>query len=168
MLMVNPRDVDQAAASAVVLPHELTHVATQDYLPYLPAWIAEGSAEYVGWHSQGGLRAAMPARGYHRPRTLPAQLPSTRTFYRHNIRLDYLEGMALVTWIEKHRGRGAVLSLMRAYTRDGSWKIGYDPDGATARILQQVLGMSPAALAGAAYAELNAAFPKTRAGLSGG
>ncbi|MDX6367600.1 MAG: hypothetical protein QOK30_2676, partial [Nocardioidaceae bacterium] len=126
-VMVNPQDVDQAAASAVVLPHELTHLATQDYLAYLPAWLVEGSAEYIGWHSQGGLPAAMRARGYRWRRTLPDRLPISSGFYLQNIQLDYVEGMALVTWIEEHRGRSALLSLMRAYADAGGRDASYDP-----------------------------------------
>jgi hypothetical protein len=160
-VMVNPHDVDQVASSSVVLPHELTHLATQDYLAYLPAWLAEGSAEYVGWHSRGGLPAAMHARGYTWRRALPDQLPVSSTFHRDDVQLDYVEGMALVTWIEEHRGRAAVLSLMRAYADAGGWDVNYDPDAVTPRILGHVLEMTPEALARAAFAELNAAAPRT-------
>lgn len=160
-VMVNPDDVDHAVASPVVLPHELTHLATQDYLAYLPRWLSEGAAEYVAWHSQGGLRPATRARGYDRRRTLPDHLPTSSTFYRGDVQLHYLEGMALVAWIAEHRGPSAVRSLMRAYADAGAWDLSYDADTATPQILDRVLGMSPSALAAAGYADLNAAVPHT-------
>ena len=155
-LVLNPPYVDEVAHDPVVLTHELTHLATQAYLPYLPAWLAEGSAEYVGWHSQGGLPTAMKARGYGSPRALPDLLPISSNFYLQHVQLNYLEGMALVSWIDEHRGRDAVLSLFHAYADAGAGDPSYDPDLATQTVLRQTLGMSPAALAHAAYAELNA------------
>jgi hypothetical protein len=160
-VMVNPRDVAEVAASPVVLPHELTHLATQDYLAYLPDWLAEGSAEYVGWHSQGGLPTAMRVRGYQSELSLPDELPASSTFYHHDVQLDYVEGMALVSWIVEHRGSDAVLTLMKAYADAGGYDVSFDPDAATPKILDQVLGMSPGSLARAAFAELNAAVPTT-------
>jgi len=160
-VMVNPHDVDQVAASTVVLPHELTHLATQDYLAYLPSWLAEGSAEYVGWHTRGGLPAAMRARGYRSRRELTDKLPSSSTFYGQDVQLNYVEAMALVSWIERHRGTSSVLSLMRAYADASGWNLSYDADTATPQILHQVLAMTPASLASAAQAELNSAIPKT-------
>jgi hypothetical protein len=155
-VFVNPQDVTHVAASPIVIPHELTHLATQDYLADLPAWLAEGAAEYVGIHAQGGLPAELRLRHFSGPLALSDQLPVSRTFYRQGIQLDYVEGTALVTWIEEHKGRGAALSLMRAYEDAGGYKWSYDPDEATPAILRDTLGITPADLAHAAYAELNA------------
>jgi hypothetical protein len=156
-VVVNPHDVNEVAASPVVLPHELTHLATQDYLACLPPWLSEGAAEYVGWHSQGGLPAATRARSYVQRRALPDELPVSSTFHREDVQLNYVEGMALVTWIEEHRGRDAVLALMRAYNDAGGYDVNFDPDAASPRLLSKVLALSPGALARAAYGELNAA-----------
>jgi hypothetical protein len=139
-----------------VLPHELTHLATQEYLTELPAWLTEGAAEYVGWHGQGGLAAELRARGFSGPVDLSDRLPSSRTFYRQGVQLDYAEGTALVTWIEEHDGKGAVLSLMRAFESAGGYVVSFDPDKAMPAILHDTLGITPTALAQAAYAELNA------------
>lgn len=155
-VLVNPHDVGQVALSEVVLPHELTHLATQDYLADVPAWLSEGSAEYVGWHGHGGLAAELRAHSVSRQLALPDRLPESRTFYHRGIALDYAEGMALVTWIEEHEGRDAVRSLMRAYDEVGGYDVSFDPDKATAAILHDTLGITPEALAHAAYAELNA------------
>ncbi len=89
------------------------------------------------------------------PLDLPDQLPSSRTFYRQGVQSDYAEGTALVTWIEEHDGRGAVLSLMRAYESAGGYVVSFDPDKATPAILHDTVGITPTALAHAAYAELN-------------
>jgi hypothetical protein len=155
-LVLNPDYVDQVVADPVVLTHELAHLATQTYLPYLPAWLAEGSAEYVGWHAQGGLPAAMRARGYRSPHALPDLLPISSNFYLEHVQLNYVEGLALVTWIEQHRGTDALVSLFRAYTDAGAGNPSYDPDTATPRVLRQTMGTSPERLAHAAYAEANA------------
>jgi hypothetical protein len=158
---VNPRDVHAVAASSVVLPHELTHLATQSYLADSPRWLVEGSAEYVGWHSHGGLAAEMREQGYGLRRPVPDGLPSTATFYsRAHIQFDYVEGTALVTWIEEHRGRDAVVRLMRAYDDAGGYDVSFDPDTATPGILSNVLGISPEALATAAYTEMESDVPK--------
>ena len=158
---VNPRDVDQVAASPVVLPHELTHLATQNYLADSPRWLVEGSAEYVGWHSHGGLAhgdaGARLRAETHRPRPAAGQRDVLQP---PDIQLDYVEGTALVTWLEEHRGRDAVLSLMRAYDDAGGYDVSFDPDTATPGILSKVLGISPAALATAAYAEMETDVPK--------
>lgn len=158
-VVLNPREVDEAAASSVVIPHELTHLLTQDYLAYLPSWLAEGAAEYVGWHSRGGLPTAVRGSGLGRSAAVPDRLPSSAGFYRGDVPLHYLEGSALVTWIAEHRGHEAVLALMRAYADAGAWDLSYDPDRATPKILDQVLGLGPTALAEAAYAEMRASAP---------
>lgn len=154
-LVLNPEYVDRVAADPVVLTHELTHLATQRYLPYLPAWLAEGTAEYVGWHSAGGLAAQARWRGYTSPHALPDLLPISSNFYLQHIELNYVQGMALVTWIEDHGGSQAVLSLMEAFTRAGTGDPSYDPDVAAPHVLRATLGMSSEALAHAAYTQLN-------------
>ncbi len=160
-LVLNPGYVAQVVADPVVLTHELTHLATQTYLPYLPAWLAEGAAEYVGWHASGGLRAALPYRGFHSPRPMPARLPISANYYLQDVQRNYAQGLALVTWIDQHHGRQAVLDLFRAYAAAGAGDPSYDPDTATRRVLRQVLGMSAGALAHAAYDELNATLRGT-------
>jgi hypothetical protein len=55
-VVVNPHDVDRAVASPIVLPHELTHVATQDYLAYLPAWRRERPSTSAGTRTAGCRR----------------------------------------------------------------------------------------------------------------
>lgn len=154
-LVLNPAYVDRVVADPVVLIHELTHLATQRYLPDLPAWLAEGTAEYVGWHDAGGLATQARLRGYSSPRALPARLPITASFYLQHVQDNYVEGMALVTWIEDHRGASTVLALMRAYAAAAAGDPSYDADVASRRVLRATLGMSDVELARAAYAELN-------------
>jgi hypothetical protein len=155
-LVLNPAYVDRVARDPVVLTHELTHLATQSYLPYLPAWLAEGTAEYVGWHAAGGLAAQARWRGYTSARSLPDRLPITANFYLQHVELNYVQGMALVTWVEQHRGSHAVLALMKAFAAEGAGNPSYDPDVAAEHVLRSTLGMSSAQLAREAYAGLNA------------
>ncbi|HET7432279.1 MAG TPA: hypothetical protein VFJ89_12300 [Nocardioides sp.] len=151
---LNPGYVDRVVADPVVLTHELTHLAMQTYLPFLPTWLTEGSAEYVGWHSVGGLRSALVARGYHSRRTLPPRLPISAAYYLQGVQRNYLQGQALVTWIAEHRGSQALLTLFRDFTDAGAGRTSYDADVAQTRILHRVLGMTPQQLSRAAYAEL--------------
>lgn len=151
-VFVNPKDVAKVATSGVVLPHELAHLATQDYLAVTPSWLVEGAAEYVGWHGHGGLGAELRARGLAGLRGFPDRLPASRTFYRFDMQTDYAEGTALVTWLEEHEGRGAVLELMRAYEDVGGFKVDFDPDQATPGVLRDTFGLTPDGLARSAYA----------------
>jgi hypothetical protein len=104
----------------------------------------------------GGLAKQASWRGYTSARTLPDRLPISANFYLQHMELNYVEGMALVTWIEDHRGSRTVLALMRAYSAAGQGDPAFDPDVATAQVLHSVLGMTDAQLARAAYSELNA------------
>ena len=154
-VVVDPEDVEEVAASPVVLPHEVTHLATEDYIADVPKWLSEGAADYVAWHKYGGLRAEM--RWHHVSGALGTALPSSASFHRPDTEdLGYVEGTAAVTWLEEHRGRGAVLSLMRAFDAEGGYDVDFDPDRATAGILEHTFAITPTALAGSAYAELNA------------
>ena len=76
----------------------------------------------------------------------------------HPVRLRRRDGVG-------HLARGApraraVVSLMRAYDDAGGYDVSFDPDTATPGILSKVLGISPAALATAAYAEMETDVPK--------
>jgi hypothetical protein len=153
-LKLNPGYVDEVVGDPVVLTHELTHLASQTYLPFLPAWLAEGSAEYVGWHEQGGLGSALLRRNYHSSRPLPDRLPISSAYYLGDVPRNYLEGQALVTWIAEHRGRDTILTLLRDFTDAGAGHASYDADLATPRILRDVLHMTPEQLSRAAYDEL--------------
>jgi hypothetical protein len=154
-VFVNPEHVGLVSRSPVVLPHELAHLATQDYLAVSPKWLDEGSAEYVGWHAHGGLAAEMHAQSIGSPVDLPGRLPATRSFYKADVRLDYAEGTGLVTWLEEHEGLGAVLRLMKAYEDVGEFKVDFDPDTVTAQVLRTTFGITPTQLATSAYAEMN-------------
>jgi len=69
--------------AAVVITHELTHVATRvDTGAQTPKWLVEGFAEYVSFHNSGvstGLAAAELAREV-RAGQLPSRLPPNRAF----------------------------------------------------------------------------------------
>jgi hypothetical protein len=140
----------------VVLTHELTHLATEQYLRYLPKWLTEGSAEYVGWHAVGGLAEAATRRGF-RPHPLPARLPISADYYLDHVTLNYLEGQAIVSYLFTHYGRQKVFALFRNFASAGAAHRYFDPDVATPHILRSVLGISTADLARNAYAELEAA-----------
>lgn len=156
-MMLDPAHVRAIVENPIVLPHELTHLAMQDYLRFLPPWLSEGSAEYVAWHPYGGLAAAEQARGF-RSRTAPAaRLPISPGFYLDHVPLNYLEGQALVTWLVDHRGPATMRALYRGFTDQVS--SGADPDVAADQVFRRVLHTSPAVVARAAYADLVAHRP---------
>ena len=151
-MMIDPEHVRQIVADPIVLPHELTHLAMQDYLRFLPPWLSEGSAEYVAWHPYGGLAEAERRRGFRSAVPPPARLPISPSFYLGHASLNYLEGQALVTWLVDHRGPAAMRALYRGFTEAVS--SGADPDVAADQVFHRVLHTSPAVVARAAYAEL--------------
>ena len=155
-LVLNPGYVVQVVRDPVVLTHELTHLATEQYLRYLPKWLSEGSAEYVGWHAVGGLHEATVRRGF-QVHPLPARLPISADYYLDHVSLNYLEGQALVSHLVATYGSAKVLELLQAYATAGSGQPSFDPDLATPRILRTVLGTSATDLARVAYAELDSA-----------
>jgi hypothetical protein len=155
-LVLNPGYVLGVVSDPVVLSHELTHLATEQYLRYLPKWLSEGSAEYVGWHAVGGLREAAIRRGF-QARPLPPRLPISADYYLDHVSLNYLQGQALVSHLVARYGSAKVLELLRAYGTAGAAQPSFAPDVATPRILRSVLGISTTELARASYAELDAA-----------
>jgi len=152
-MVLNPAYVDQVVDDPIVLTHELTHLAMQTYLRYLPTWLTEGSAEYVGWHGHGGLPSAAMARGLH-PRSLPARLPISSDYYLDHVQLNYLEGQALVSYLVERYGTAELVDLFQAFAAEGSGDLHYDRDLATPHLLRSVVGTSSEQLARGAYAEL--------------
>ncbi len=155
-MVLNPGYVVQVLYNPIVLTHELTHLATQVYLPYLPRWLSEGAAEYVAWHAHGGLAAAKAARGPV-PRRLPARLPISSIYSLEHIQLNYLEGHALVSYLVQRYGTASLVELFRAYASAGAGAGSFDPDTATPGLLRGVLGITTRQLTRGAYAEIAAA-----------
>lgn len=154
-MMIDPDHVVQIVDDPIILPHELTHLAMQDYLSSLPPWLSEGSAEYVAWHPHGGLARAEVVRGYHASVAPPPRLPISPSFYLDHVSLHYLEAQALVTWLAEHRGPAAIRALYSGFS--SAISSGADPDVAADRVFRRVLHESPAAVTRAAYAGLVAA-----------
>ena len=157
-MAVNPRVVPQVLSEPTLLTHELTHLATQEYLPSAPKWLSEGAAELVSFHDQGGLRAALSYHGWGqgRPLHLESALPiSSQAFYGDRGHLHYVESTAAVTWLVEHRGASTIGALFRAYRAAATAAGGrIDPDLVTDRLLARVAHVRKADLLAGAYQEL--------------
>ena len=137
-MKINPSYVGQVMSDPVVLTHELTHLATREYLPSSPKWLSEGTAEYVAWHSLGGLTASYRAGSWRATSGLRPRLPITADFnLGADVELHYLESHALASYVATRFGNHALLQLFRAF-RAADTQTG-DVDTRTQSILLRVL-----------------------------
>jgi hypothetical protein len=152
-MVLNPEYVDVVATDPIVLTHELTHLAMQSYLRYLPKWLSEGSAEYVAWHGHGGVAGNLAQRRIH-PHALPDRIPDSSDFYLDRYSLHYVEGQALVSFIVQHYGTGKLDELLEAFTESGRAHPEVDVDVTSPHLIASVLGTTDQELARAAYRQL--------------
>ena len=119
-VLVNPKSFRDlgAVGRRVVLTHEVTHVATRSATgPYVPTWMVEGIADYVGFLHAGvplslsaeELRKAM--RSGH----VPTQLPPDSAYQggRADLAATYEESWLAVSLIVQRYGLAAMLRLYR-------------------------------------------------------
>ena len=129
----------------VVLTHEVTHVATRAATgPAMPAWLAEGFADYIGYRDVE-LPVAASARGLAREVAagrLPSALPADADFEGSNPRLTqaYEGSWLAVRAITDAHGVEALLRLYRAVGRAR----GTTADQALEQALQDELGTTSA------------------------
>ncbi|WP_285778228.1 hypothetical protein [Microtetraspora sp. NBRC 13810] len=112
------------AGRAVVLTHELTHVATGAALGTgLPIWLTEGFADYVGYRDSGipVRTAAAELADEVRAGRLPRELPSRDDFRPGGPRVPqaYEEAWLACRYIAGRYGERALVALYRRALRDG-------------------------------------------------
>ena len=148
-ILVNPPNIAQLGqlGRRVVLTHEVTHVASRAATGRLvPAWLAEGLADHVGFLDSGIPRtvAAEELRNDVRDGRVPAQLPRDRDFDGDNRALaQAYEGAWLaVEHLVEEYGLARVLRFYRAL---GERQTG-DPGTVLDELLRSELGTSTRAL----------------------
>lgn len=148
-ILVNPDTFSRLGqlGRRVVLTHELTHVATRRATgPAVPAWLAEGLADYVGY-GDVDLPLALSARELRadvRAGRLPTALPADGDFSGGNDALAqaYEQAWLAVRLLAQVHGEDAML---RFYRTVGARRGGVEPADAVDEALRSELGTSTAA-----------------------
>lgn len=120
-ILVNPDTFTRLGqlGRQVVLTHELSHVATRRATgPAVPAWLAEGLADYIGYRDVD-LPLALSARELRqdvRAGRLPEALPSDGDFSGGNPELAqaYEQAWLAVRLLAERHGQAALLRFYRA------------------------------------------------------
>jgi hypothetical protein len=149
-ILVNPDTFGRLGqlGRRVVLTHELTHVATRRATgPAVPAWLAEGLADYVAYRDID-LPLALSARELRadvRAGRLPAALPADGDFDGGNDALAqaYEQAWLAVRLLADVHGQDA---LLRFYRVVGARRGGALPATAVEEALQAELGTTTAQL----------------------
>jgi hypothetical protein len=120
-IILNPPNFAElgAVGRQVVLTHEVAHVATRQVSgPDMPAWLAEGLADYIGYReAEVALPvAAREVRADVRAGRLPAALPADSDFHGSNVELAqaYEQAWLAVLLLVETYGEQAVLRFYRA------------------------------------------------------
>ncbi len=144
-VLVNPRNLARLSpvGRRVVLTHEVTHVATRAATgPLVPAWLAEGVADHVGYAGTGVSTelAAAELRADVRAGRVPSRLPRDEDFDGDNPRLPqaYEQAWLAVEELVDTYGERRVRAFYRAL---GSRQRG-EPAAALDAALHAELGTS--------------------------
>ncbi len=148
-----------ALGRRIVLTHEVLHVAARRASgPALPAWLAEGLADYVAYAGTGVPveRAAPRTAADVRLGRVPEGLPDPEDFTGEGIAGAYeLSWLAAVHLAERH-GEDA---LLRLYRTIGAAPLGEDGDAVVAQAFTDVLATSPEEFAAGWRASIASRFP---------
>jgi hypothetical protein len=133
---------------AVVLTHELAHVAVRSTVPGRPAaWLAEGYADHVGYARADvpAARLLAPLLTRVRAGQVPTRLPGLAELQpaSGDIEVPYLEAWQAVELLVDEHGEDAVRRLVSAGASTGA---DADAEAATDAALETVLGTSRAAV----------------------
>ncbi len=151
-ILVNPDTFSRLGqlGRRVVLTHELTHVATRRATgPAVPAWLAEGFADYLGYRDVD-LPLALSARELRkdvRAGRVPQALPADGDFAGGNPSLAqaYEQAWLAVRLLAKQHGQAGMLRFYRAVGA----RRGVEAEDAVDQALRSELGTSTAQLTAA-------------------
>jgi len=101
--------------AAVILRHELTHLAIGEYLgpkKRIPLWLEEGICQWVGGTAYLGLRADLMARLNFDDLLLWADISERFPGDRNTATLAYLQSFSFVSYLARKGGRRFLLDLV--------------------------------------------------------
>jgi len=142
-VVLNPLAFDSyrdARNQAIVLTHEMTHVATRaGVLVSPPLWLAEAFADYVGYRGVHATRAEVVGRYFEEVRAghAPRQLPSPEAFdpTRGSVDDAYIGAWLALDMIDSDYGKAGVVTFYRiaAGLEDAPPGVALTSDAAMAR-----------------------------------
>lgn len=144
---INPRQIGTLMSDQHLLRHELTHFVLRRYTSYLPLWLNEGTAQYVGYKPFDFADYQVPPALYRKLMAPPHALPGSGVFYLYP-QVDYLVGQATVTYLVDRFGVDRLLALISAYKKAYN---GLDADSHNNQVLEQVYGLSAKQTAAGGY-----------------
>ncbi|HET7173356.1 MAG TPA: hypothetical protein VFI30_03655 [Nocardioidaceae bacterium] len=144
---INPRQIGTLMSDQHLLRHELTHFVLRHYTSYLPLWLNEGTAQYVGYQPFDFADYQVGPGLYRKLMAPPHALPGSGVFYLYP-QVDYLVGQATVTYLVDRFGIDRLLALISAYKKAYN---GLDADSHNNQVLEQVYGISAKRAAAGGY-----------------
>lgn len=151
--------LDDALASGQVglsrtVRHEVTHVALGDAASNVPLWLVEGIAEYEGAKSVPASQRRISALAIQRARQRISAMPASATFHDADQEWNYAVSWMACQYIVQTGGEPLLWALLDAMNNGGLGTTDAQQD----LILQQVMGMTSAQLAGHAVALIRTTY----------
>jgi hypothetical protein len=143
-VILNPRYFQPGNAdNAVLLIHEVTHVATQARtLPGAPTWLVEGIADYTAYRTLRPFSVTLPGSLRKEVEAGSVDLP-TYDFYQHDVPAHYLAGFLACAFVSDRYGEG---TLRRYYRSLAATPREIQTTARTQSVTKKVLGLSTVAL----------------------
>jgi hypothetical protein len=139
-VILNPRYFDPSdQENAVVLTHEVTHVATQaKTFPGAPTWLVEGIADYTAYRTLRPFAIRLPGSVRAQVRSGSVELP-TYDFYEHDVPAHYVDGFLVCAFVAHRYGEA---TLRRYYRELAATTREFRSDARTRSVSRAVLGLS--------------------------
>jgi hypothetical protein len=139
-VILNPRYFHPSDAdNAVLLTHEVTHVATQGRtLAGAPTWLVEGIADYTAYRTLRPFSVTLPASLRKQVAAGSVDLP-TYDFYQHDVPAHYLAGFLACAFVSDRYGEPM---LRRYYRALAATPREFQTTGRTQSVTKRLLGLS--------------------------
>ncbi len=139
-VILNPRYFEPGNDdNAVLLTHEVTHVATQTRtLAGAPTWLVEGIADYTAYRTLRPFSVTLPRSLRKEVDAGSVDLP-TYDFYQHDVPAHYLVGFLACAFVSDRYGEG---TLRRYYRALAATPREYQTTARTQSVTRKVLGLS--------------------------
>lgn len=139
-VILNPRYFEPGNDdNAVLLTHEVTHVATQSRtLAGAPTWLVEGIADYTAYRTLRPFSVTLPGSLRKEVDAGSVDLP-TYDFYQHDVPAHYLVGFLACAFVSDRYGEG---TLRRYYRALAATPREIQTAARTQSVTKKVLGLS--------------------------